>query len=171
MFKLCPNEFGLNHTHVFFYLFFYRHAVPDTLFALSSNTVPNQLNAILNELLQEAQISCHKHVEFDFLINGELLRTNLHEYLVSKELSPEEVIEIEYFEKHPAPEPQDCLLHDDWVGGVHVMNDYILTGCYDNSIHIWNLKGQHLKTVAGHTAAIKTVSWIALNENTATFLR
>jgi hypothetical protein len=35
----------------------------------------------------------------------------------------ESVIEIEYVESHPPPEPEDSLLHDDWVSAVHAMND------------------------------------------------
>ena len=105
------------------------------------------------------------------MINEELLRTNLQEHLNLKDISTENVIEIEYFEKYPAPEPQDCLLHDDWVSGVHVSNDWILTSCYDNTVHIWNLKGQHHKTITGHSAAVKTVSWVSIDDNVATFLR
>ncbi|KAK6620315.1 hypothetical protein RUM44_006716 [Polyplax serrata] len=147
-----------------------QYAVPDAPFAVSSNIVVKELNALVNELLQESQISSHKHVDFEFLVDGELLRTNLQEHLDLKEISTENVVSIEYFQKHPAPEPQDCLLHDDWVGGVHVTNDYILTGCYDNTVQIWNTKGQHLKTVTGHSAAVKAVSWVSFDDGTATFV-
>ena len=30
----------------------------------------------------------------------------------------ERVLEIEYIERHPAPEPEDSLTHDDWVSSV-----------------------------------------------------
>lgn len=35
-------------------------------------------------------------------------------------VSTEEVINVEYVEKYPPPEPQDCLIHDDWVSAVAV---------------------------------------------------
>lgn len=35
----------------------------------------------------------------------------------------ETVIEIEYIEQHPAPEPEDSLVHDDWVSAVRASGD------------------------------------------------
>ena len=35
----------------------------------------------------------------------------------------ESVVEIEYIERHPAPEPEDSLLHDDWVSCVQAAGD------------------------------------------------
>ena len=35
----------------------------------------------------------------------------------------ESVVEIEYVERHPAPEPEDSLQHDDWVSAVEACND------------------------------------------------
>lgn len=145
--------------------------MPDTPFAVSSQIVVSELNTLVNELLQETQISTLKKISFDFLINGEFLLTTLQEHLDLKQISSEDVVEVEYFEKHPAPEPQDSLLHDDWVSGVHVMGDWILSGCYDNSVQIWNLKGRNCATGLGHSAAVKAVSWISSEDNVLRFLR
>ena len=35
----------------------------------------------------------------------------------------ESVIEIEYLERLAAPEPEDSLLHDDWVAAVQAAGD------------------------------------------------
>lgn len=51
---------------------------------------------------------------------SEFLRVSLIEHVGEKGLSIEDVIEVEYLEQHPPPEPQDCLLHDDWVSAVAV---------------------------------------------------
>lgn len=61
-----------------------------------------------------------KKVEFDFLAAEQFIRTELGEHISSRGVSSEAVIDIEYVERLPAPEPQDCLLHDDWVASVHV---------------------------------------------------
>lgn len=112
-----------------------------------------------------------KPIEFEFLINDEFLRVSLQEHLESREIATESVVEIEYVKRLPAPEPQDCLLHDDWVSAVHVCKDWILSGCYDNTVQIWNLKGVHKVTVPGHTDPVKAVSWVYVDDKSAMFLR
>lgn len=121
-------------------------------------------------MIQEAS-NDHKYVEFDFLVNEEFLKLSLKEHLELKQISSESVVDVEYIESLPAPEPQDCLLHDDWVSSVHTCSDWILTGCYDNSVQIWSVKGMHQLTVSGHTGPVKTVSWVLVNSDTALFLR
>lgn len=47
-----------------------------------------------------------------------LYRTRLSDHLKERSISFEDTIEIEYVERFPVPEPQECLLHDDWVSAV-----------------------------------------------------
>lgn len=110
------------------------------------------------------------NVDFDFLVNGEFLRINLGKYLREKDISFEDVIEIEYVERYPAPEPQDCLVHDDWVSAVEANGNWILTGCYDNTLNLWTVKGTHKLTMTGHDGPIKSVSWVSLNEEKGVFV-
>ena len=63
-------------------------------------------------------------IEFDFLVCGEVLRIPLSEHLEEHSVSTEVTAEVEYFERVPAPEPQDCLLHDDWVSAVQVKDGW-----------------------------------------------
>ncbi len=83
-----------------------------------------------------------KEVEFDFLIGGEFLRETLeelvlrHEQFIGKDVSDvdneikkpkigvEEVIEIEYLERTGAPEPENVLMHDDWVSAVDATENW-----------------------------------------------
>jgi hypothetical protein len=39
-------------------------------------------------------------------------------------LLQEEVLELEYLERQPAPAPQDSLQHDDWVSCLHAQGDW-----------------------------------------------
>lgn len=50
-------------------------------------------------------------------------------------------------------------------------NYRILSGSYDNSIHIWNTKGQHKLAIPGHTSPVKAVSWVSFSGDKAVFAR
>ena len=67
------------------------------------------------------------NIEFDFLVCSQFLRTSLSEHILEKNISTEEVIIVEYVEKYPPPEPQDCLIHDDWVSAVAVCEKWLLS--------------------------------------------
>jgi ribosome biogenesis protein YTM1 len=58
-------------------------------------------------------------VDFDFLVDGELLRSPLDVHMSQKNISGERNVVIEYMEATPSPEPMDCLIHDDWVSAIH----------------------------------------------------
>lgn len=63
-------------------------------------------------------------IEFDFIVAHELLRTSLEEHIKERNVSPEGIITVEYVERLPAPQPEDCLMHDDWVSAVHVSDNW-----------------------------------------------
>lgn len=145
-----------------------QYAIPDTPYSIAANISTDELNTLVNSLLKETGFL--KNVDFDFLVLGEFLRNRLGGHLKERGVSFEDTIEIEYVERFPSPEPQDCLLHDDWVSAVHTRNNWILTGCYDHSINIWTTKGKHTLTVPGHLAPVKAVSWISLNDQNGVFV-
>lgn len=82
------------------------------------------LNTLVNALLKETHTNLLKTVEFDFLVCGELLCTSLSEHLQEKGISTEDTLEIEYLERFPAPTPQNCLMHDDWVSAVEANGNW-----------------------------------------------
>ncbi|CAG5087248.1 Similar to AAEL005041: Ribosome biogenesis protein WDR12 homolog (Aedes aegypti) [Cotesia congregata] len=143
-------------------------AVPDNPFSVSVNIIPDELNILVNQILKDS--GNDKQVEFDFLVCSELLRTSLSEHINERGASTEDVIDVEYLEKHPPPEPQDCLVHDDWVSAVAVSEKWILSGCYDNTVQIWTSKGQHKLTIPGHSAPVKSVAWISMDLESGTFV-
>lgn len=70
----------------------------------------------LNEDLQST--------EFDFYINNEFISTTLEKFLEQNEnIKTESVIEIEYVERYPPPEPIDTIVVDDWVSSIHSYDD------------------------------------------------
>lgn len=118
--------------------------------------------------MEETQNEIFAEIDFDFLVRGEFLKNKLSNFLKERDISFEDVIDVEYVERFPAPEPMDCLLHDDWVSAIQSNGDWILSGSYDNTVNIWNMKGEHKLTLSGHDAPIKGVGWISLNEDTGT---
>lgn len=76
------------------------------------------MNELLNQLLKENSTNFLKTKNFDFLIVGKLLRLPLSEQLKEHGISTETTVDIEYIERTPAPEPENSLLHDDWVCGL-----------------------------------------------------
>ncbi|GAB1603479.1 ribosome biogenesis protein WDR12 homolog [Argonauta hians] len=137
-----------------------QYSVPDAPFSIPSKISVTELNSLVNGLLKESLSDSPKLIDFDFLIKGEFLRTSLLDHLIQTNISTEDVVEVEYLERHPAPQPEDSLVHDDWVSSIHGGKQYILSGCYDNTVHIWNKEGVNIKTIAGHTAPVLCLSWI-----------
>ena len=92
---------------------------------------------------------------------NQLIRLPLEEHIREKDESLlESVIDIEYIEKFRSPEPEDALMHDDWIAACRSLGDTILLASYDNKVHLWNNQGEHLTSLPGHTAPVRTVAFI-----------
>lgn len=146
--------------------------MPDVPYSVNANVTSNELNTLLKTLLEGSLdvISLSSQLEFDFLLLNEYLKGRLSDHLREKAISSEDNIVLEYVEKYPPPEPLDSLLHDDWVAAVQMCDKWILSGCYDNTVNIWNTKGEHYLTIPGHTMPVRAVAWISLDENRGKFI-
>jgi ribosome biogenesis protein YTM1 len=122
-------------------------------------------------------------IPFDFLINGQFLRTTIDEYLTQNGLSSETTLNLQYVRSLIPPLFEASFEHDDWVSCVDVLsnnspaglwsgssnflnNERILSGSYDGLLRIWNKSGQTLATstsssMGGHTSGIKAAKWIS----------
>jgi ribosome biogenesis protein YTM1 len=102
-----------------------------------------------------------KQRPFDFLIDGEFLRTSLSEYLEEKGMSTENLLTIEYVESMLPPTPLSSYEHDDWVSAVkaHRQGGF-LTGSYDNHVRLWNKQAECTQILTGHNGAVKAVQWL-----------
>ena len=137
-------------------------AVASTPFNLDAKSGPNELNKLVKTLIAETNDEIDDNVEFEFLINEKLLRVTLKQFVDNECLNYENQLEIEFVLKEQAPEPFNSLLHDDWVSCVQANQQWIISGCYDNTLHIWskNKEGKHRIAIPAHSAPVKAVKWI-----------
>ncbi|XP_063422297.1 ribosome biogenesis protein wdr12-like [Mytilus trossulus] len=140
-------------------------SVPSAPFSVQAQVGTCDLSSLINSLLNEGDGE-KTNVDFDFLIDGEFLRLNLDKHLENKGISTESLVDIEYIEKQQAPEPEDSLVHDDWVSCIQGCKDCILSGCYDNTVRLWSVKGSPFLTIPGHSAPVKCVQWITDDDST-----
>lgn len=141
------------------------YAVPSTVFQLNGSSTDSELNKLINAILQEGNNEW-TNGEFDFILNGQLLRLSIEDHLeeihaaTGEFVSGEKELEVEYFSKKNAPTPFSSLLHDDWVSSVDANDKYIISGSYDGTVHVWTLSGKHKVAIPGHSSPVKVVRWI-----------
>ena len=100
-------------------------------------------------------------VPFDFIVNGQLLRTSLRGYISRSNLNPEIILDLEYVVTIAPPTLTNKIEQDDWTSSLHVHEDseQILVGSYDNIVRVWTKDGEKIAHGFGHVKPVKCVCW------------
>ncbi|KAF1815696.1 WD40 repeat-like protein [Eremomyces bilateralis CBS 781.70] len=149
------------------------------LFAESADLKRYALSTLVNSLLES-----EKPVPFEFLINGQFLRTTLDEFLTANGISAETTLSVEYVRALLPPTQTATFPHDDWVSSVDVLSatspaarwtrdahidgsrQRILSGSYDGLVRVWNTSSELVATSpslgnGGHTGGVKSVKFLS----------
>lgn len=115
------------------------------------------LSEIVNHLLKT-----ERSVPFDFLIDGELLRTSLQDYLTKRGVSSEVTLNVEYTRAVLPPSYLSSFNNDDWVSSIDISGpQHIVTGSYDGVVRTWNLSGKVEKLYSGHAGAVRAIKTVS----------
>jgi ribosome biogenesis protein YTM1 len=124
------------------------------------------------------QTEADARIPFEFLINGQFLRTSLDEFLTQNGISAETTLQVEYIKALIPPQFVNSYHQDDWISSVDVLSlaspaaswaagkeaesiqSRILSGSYDGVLRVWNMSNEVVATGQGHTASIKSVKFI-----------
>eukprot|EP00252_Welwitschia_mirabilis_P011392 TRINITY_DN25622_c0_g1_i1.p1 TRINITY_DN25622_c0_g1~~TRINITY_DN25622_c0_g1_i1.p1 ORF type:complete len:454 (+),score=82.46 TRINITY_DN25622_c0_g1_i1:67-1428(+) len=125
--------------------------------AVPAHLTRHGLSEIINTLLQ-----LDKPQPFDFLIQGEFVRTSLEKFLLSKGISAEKIIDVEYALVVIPPQQEQSSVHDDWVSVVDgSYESFIFTGSYDSIGRIWRTEKFCTHVLHGHKGAITSAAFVS----------
>lgn len=126
--------------------------VTDTPFAVPCDVSRRGLSNIINHLLNRTVVT-----PFDFLIDNKFLRCTLEKYMKNNQVSEEQVLTIEYLLAMEHPEQSESKDAPNWISAVHTFQSYIVSGCYDGVLRVYNNEGVLLASKKAHVGAIKAV--------------
>ncbi|KAH9307100.1 hypothetical protein KI387_011504, partial [Taxus chinensis] len=139
--------------------------VPATSFAVPANLTRYGLSEVINTLLGH-----EKPQPFDFLVEGELVRTSLENLMLIKGISAEKILNIEYILAVVPPKQEDPWLHNDWVSAVDGSNSsFIFSGSCDSIGRIWKAGGICTHVLEGHGDAITSAAFVKISDSNQSF--
>lgn len=127
------------------------YAVPETPILVPTKVKRFGLSEIINTLLGL------ENIPFDFLIQNQILKSSIENYLEKSSISRERTLEIEYIQSILPPKLQKSIKFDDWISCIDSQKDLYLTGSYDKIARVLDSNGSLLYSLNGHSKPIKSV--------------
>ncbi|WWC87073.1 uncharacterized protein L201_001959 [Kwoniella dendrophila CBS 6074] len=137
-------------------------AIPQSTYFLPSSWRRYQLSELINKVLQNNNDNDNnqgkKPVPFEFLINGEVLRGSLENWVKRNRGNDEETtIDIEYVRSTLPPKQVGKIEVEDWVSGLSLQrNGYILLSSYLSHLQILPLSTNASTSSALYTLPLPT---------------
>lgn len=151
-------------------------SIPEVPYLVPATWRRAQLSTLVNRLLQqdgrttsldsESVLAAQQGaIPFDFIIDGEILRTTLSKYLERKGLTEETTVEIEYVRSTLPPKFTAAFEHDDWISGVDASSEGLfLSSSYDGTLRVFGTStiDKPLTTFRppGVVASLTDVCWL-----------
>ncbi|KAF2141910.1 uncharacterized protein K452DRAFT_326930 [Aplosporella prunicola CBS 121167] len=143
---------------------------------VSTNLRRYALSTLVNDLLDN-----DRPIPFEFLINGQFLRSSIDDFLTDNGISAETTLAVEYVRALIPPLHVASFEHDDWVADVDVLSrnspagrwasgavaegqERILSACYDGLLRIWDPATSDViatsPAVGGHTSYVTSAKFV-----------
>ncbi|XP_057768622.1 ribosome biogenesis protein WDR12 homolog isoform X1 [Salvia miltiorrhiza] len=137
------------------------YKVQQASISIPANLTRFGLSALVNNLLLTVNADWTTE-PFDFLIDGELVRMSLEEFLLAKGISAEKVLEIEYIKAIAPRKQEEPSLHDDWVSAVDGSSDGYASKSHKILfclliLRIWKAGGICTHVLDGHSGPLTSV--------------
>ncbi|PWN93635.1 WD40 repeat-like protein [Acaromyces ingoldii] len=112
-------------------------SIPAVPYLVPTNWRRSQLSTLVNRLLHHGQDDAAT-IPFDFIVDGQLLRTSLGEWLLQKGLTEENTVDVYYVRSTLPPKFSAAFEHDDWISSVDASRDGLfLTSAYDGALRVY----------------------------------
>ncbi|KAF4729760.1 WD repeat-containing protein 12, partial [Perkinsus olseni] len=139
------------------------YQIPDDPIVLEGHLSRSGLSSMLNDLL-----SLEEPVVFDFIVNGQFLRTSLAEFYTQYGLSSEVACKIEYVLAMPEPETAEVTQEEEWLSCIEVIegtgSGLYATGSMKGSWSLYTSEGH--RKLFGQRDSDASVLALAGRENT-----
>ncbi|KAF4678235.1 WD repeat-containing protein 12 [Perkinsus chesapeaki] len=119
-----------------------QYHIPDDPIVLEGSLSRSGLSSMLNDLL-----SLDEPAVFDFIVNGQFLRTSLADFYSQNGLSSEVACKIEYVLAMPEPETSEVTQEEEWLSCVEIVGGadsrFYATGSMKGSWSLYAGEGHH----------------------------
>uniref|UniRef100_A0AAR2LL77 NLE domain-containing protein n=1 Tax=Pygocentrus nattereri TaxID=42514 RepID=A0AAR2LL77_PYGNA len=138
-----------------------KYAIDDVPFSIPAASEVADLSNVINKLL-EARIADHKHVEFDFLVRGQFLRSSLASHMDTENISTTARIwSLEGKAVMTMAGHTDVVKDVAWVKR-DGLSSLLLTASLDQTVLLWEWNSEQNKVKArhccrGHAGSVDTI--------------